>query len=302
MGDINKLRVKTIINIKQNKRIMKKKHLIIVIFIILILVGSILIWWFTREVNSIPKDDMPEVILGMTLGGNYREQIEKAKTNGMTIGNAGYYEITLDKNSIYPSNLTTTIKAYVQPKYIYDGTDSLLFEVNVQYISMDYGPFFRVTSKNFFSTPVDFENSNIDDIIVQSRNGNFDELDYYYLEENDINCLIKMLQSKYGKLKKVNDLSFLKDEDKDVKEIFYENDNTPKGFQWRLFNLNIYGQIEKIDITKKNGFPKPPEFDYHEYYVFNLNYTLSNDFQRIILDKNKKYEQGLKNKEINKSF
>ncbi len=281
---------------------MKKKHLISIVFIILLLVSCFLIWRYTRDSNSIPKDDMPEVILGMTLGGNFKEQIEIAKKNGMTIGATGYYEITLDKNLIYPSNITQTIKAYIQPKYIYDGTDTLLFEVNVQYMSMDYGPFFRVTRKNFFSSPVDFESSDIEYLLEQSRNGYFDELEYYYLEKDDINCLMKMLQSKYGKLKKVNDLSFLKDEDKDVKEIFYDINNIPKGFQWRLFNLNIYGQIEKTDITKKNGFPKPDEFDYNKYYIFNVNYTLSNDFQRIILDKNKKYEQGLKSKEINKSF
>lgn len=271
---------------------MNRKKLIILSSITLVLIGLVVTIFFIFLNNSeeITEEEMPEILLGMKLGGDFHEQIQIAKNNGMVQVMDSYFYL-LDKKSIYPHGYSNAIEAQILPKFIFDGTDSILVNVDVYYYTKDKGPFLRVINNSkHFLLPINLDSIPYRELLTMEENDIIRSVNYYYLYANDVDDLITTLESKYGKLKKVNRYVNIFD-DKECNEISKEG-SLVKEFVWKRKNLVIYGTNELIDITRKNGFIDGPSI-YTDLTTFHINYSLPADKIDELWKMSKRHERKM---------
>jgi hypothetical protein len=282
----------------------KKRILIILITstsVILTALGIILYLLFSNS-DEIAEEESPEIILGMKLGGNFHEQIRIAKKNGLRVED-GIFTYSLDKSSIYPNAYSKAIEAQIYPKYVFNGTDSILTSVETVFFTTDYGPFPRVIQNiKHFILPMNLDSIPVKDLLIMEKDNRIRVESYYYLFEEDADDLVKSLESKYGKLKKVNTLN-------DVISVGDDhtcNEVVKKGlhieeFLWKTENLVIYGNCEPIELSKKNGFIND-DYLYNNFTTFRVSYSLPSKKMDELWKKSKQHEWKMKKELQNKSL
>lgn len=280
---------------------MTKKRIILLTSLstTLIILIVYLAFAYQNKSQKINEKEMPEIILGMKLGGNLHEQLKIASNNGM-VQNNNVYCYTLDKKSIYPFGSSEIIEAQIFPEFIFDGTDTILVRAKVFYFTKDEGPFTRLIENNkYLIKPINLDSLSYDELLKMDEVGLILKRNYYYLFAHDVDDLMKTLESKYGKLKKVKDYVNIS-EKKDCNEIVKEG-SLVKEFLWSSKNLIIYGKNEPIELTKKNGFTSEVDI-YVDLTTFSINYSLPNKRLDELLKMSEKYEWKKKKELQNKGL
>lgn len=277
---------------------MKKRSIFLVAFGFLTLfIAGALIYFLLLRKDELSFEDQPEIIMGMKLGGNYHDQLELGKKNGMYVSPGGYYSFLIKRGlSVYDGDW----RCDIAPKYsIYNG-DSILSKVETYYYSTKNGPFKRAyyVLGGVFYEPLRLDTLTREEIIKKIKFNSIEERQEYYLEKYEVDEIIRSLEKKYGKTRSVDTLEIYSDKNPAIKTTYEENKEKhffgKEEYKWVKNGLMILAYKNTIRYGWDYGFidkPKPDLEKYApDYYTLRVYYTFTNDISSKLRKETQKHQ------------